>query len=209
MPRILVRLIERLPDLHVDTITARGSRELLDQVEEGQLDVAFHADPPPEGPLRSVRLLSDPYLLVVPVTSELATHARELEPSDLSGVALVGHDLMSDVEAQLRRAGVTPRITVGGRSNAAVQALAAAGAGAAILPALAVNEADPRVACLRLDGLVTPGALGLAWRRGRRLSPVQRQFIQLAERTGRAMEHELAEEDGEPPRLHVAAGGGG
>jgi DNA-binding transcriptional LysR family regulator len=64
--------------------------------------------------------------------------------------------------------------------NATVQALVAAGIGAAIVPALAVDRRDRRTATLDLTRRVPPRTLALAWHRDRQRSPAALAFADAA-----------------------------
>ena len=82
-------------------------------------------------------------MLVVRPDSQLARGRLEL--LDLDGVPLVGHPScrgLARVEAQLRARGVEPEFAFRSTVNATIQALAGAGVGAAVLPALGVDPAN-------------------------------------------------------------------
>jgi DNA-binding transcriptional LysR family regulator len=53
----------------------------------------------------------------------------------------------------------------------------AGGSGSALMPRLAIDESDPRLTLIELDGQVPPRMLALAWRRERGLSPAARHLI--------------------------------
>ena len=75
----------------------------------------------------------------------LALARGRLALLDLGGVPLVGHPScrgLARVEAQLRARGVEPEFAFRSTVNATIQALAGAGVGAAVLPALGVDPAN-------------------------------------------------------------------
>jgi DNA-binding transcriptional LysR family regulator len=170
-PRVEVRLVESPPD------------ELLPQVERGELDLTFDALPLAEGPFEAVEVLRDPYVLLVPRDSPLATAGRAPSPAEIGALPLVGyhrHRSIAQVEGQLRGIGADPRIVFRTDDNGAVQGLVAAGLGAAVVPRLAMDPRDDAVVALPLDGLLEPRRLCLAWHRDRYHSPAARAFIETA-----------------------------
>src|SRR5436190_1105297 len=100
---------------------------------------------------------------------------RRREPMTLVAVAelpLVAHaPTRPRVEAHLRAAGAEPRFVLQSEASATVQALVAAGLGAALLPRLAVDEAatDTTILGLNPRDAIAPRTIALAWNRERRL----------------------------------------
>ncbi len=84
------------------------------------------------------------------------------------------------IETRMRAAGVEPRMAFRSDDNATLQAMVAAGMGVALVPRLAVNEADDRVAVIDLDGRLPPRLIGLAWHRDRYRSPAALAFVEVA-----------------------------
>jgi molybdate transport repressor ModE-like protein len=178
-PRVRLRPTEAAADL-----------ELYAGIEQGQLDLSFVELPPPPGPFDVRELLVDPYVLVLAVDSPLA--ARPFELADLGGVPLVGHMRcrgLARVEAQLRAHGVEPEFAFRSEVNATIQALAGAGVGAAVLPALAVDPANERTVVRELVG-IPPRRLALARHRDRYHSAAADAFIACAVAVCAAIAHE-------------------
>jgi len=78
-------------------------------------------------------------------------------------------------EDQVRRLGVEPRIVFRTEDNGTMQKLVAAGFGAALAPLLTVDETDPAVRVVRLEGFPSR-RIGLAWHRDRFRSPAMEAF---------------------------------
>jgi DNA-binding transcriptional LysR family regulator len=192
IPRILAALRRRAPDVRVRATEADHCSELLEQVQQGALDATFCRTPEIDATFASVRLLPDPIVLIVAAGSELGRRPEPPGPAELCGLDLIEHPMMSELEPRLRSAGVFPRYGFGSERNAAVHALVAAGVGAAIMPALAVDPLDPRLTIHPLGRLVAPSAIRLAWRRGSRVSHGLRTFLELARRTADAVDAEMA-----------------
>ena len=111
------------------------------------------------GPYETVELFRDPYVLVVPAGSPLAS--RDRTPSLRE---LVEHPLISyrtcrttkRVEERLRQAGREPQIVFRSDDNGTVQGLVAAGVGIAIVPRLTVDATDESIAVVDLGDRVPP-----------------------------------------------------
>jgi DNA-binding transcriptional LysR family regulator len=58
--------------------------------------------------------------------------------------------------------------------------MVAAGVGVALMPALAVDLADPRTRAVDMSGKLPPRLIGIAWHRDRVQSAAARSFIDLA-----------------------------
>jgi DNA-binding transcriptional LysR family regulator len=65
--------------------------------------------------------------------------------------------------------------------NNTVHGLVAAGAGIGLIPRLAFDPNDDRVAALELGPKVPPRQIGLAWHRDRYRSPAAVAFVELAQ----------------------------
>jgi DNA-binding transcriptional LysR family regulator len=170
MPALLPRFRSRWPDVHVTTRESGTDAELFRLVDCGQLDVAFADLPLAEGPFDSCDLLSDRYVLVVGAESPLAGHGRLRSTQDLSRLQLIGQSTCrhkSRVESQLRAQALEPEFVFRSDLTATVQALVAAGIGAAILPRLAVDADDPATAVVELGDLLEPRTIALFWHSGR------------------------------------------
>ncbi len=84
--------------------------------------------------------------------------------------------MMALVESHLRSAGHEPRFAMRANTNTTAQALVGAGVGPAILPRLAVNEDDPRIAVVELGELLPARRVALYWHQGRRNVPALTAF---------------------------------
>src|SRR5262245_35530375 len=136
LPELMRRFIASWPKVEVTLTESADDRELLALVERGELDLTFSDLPLVEGPFESVELLRDPYVLVVPVTSELESPTlREIAQLDL-----IGHKncrTLARVEAAFRQ---PLHYVFQSDHNQTVQALVAAGVGFALVPRLTVDE---------------------------------------------------------------------
>jgi DNA-binding transcriptional LysR family regulator len=126
-------------------------------------------------------VLRDPWLLLIAAGSRLATRRPPPKLEDLADEPLIGfHPSRTAelLEESMRARGLTPRIVFRSDDNATVQGLVATGFGSALLPALAVDMADPRI--VRLPADLPPRSIVIAWHADRVRSPAAEAFVALA-----------------------------
>lgn len=179
VPSALLKLAVQHPGVEVQLEEASSDRAHIARVERGELDAAFGELPLGTEPLECAEVLVDPCVLVVPRESPLALPGACAQLADLVTeplVALVGWPMMALVESHLRSAGHEPRFAMKANTNTTAQALVGAGVGPAILPRLAVNEDDPRIAVVELGELLPARRVALYWHQGRRNVPALTAF---------------------------------
>ena len=181
LPATLGRFTALWANVEVGLTETNSDDGLLDLVESGELDLSFAVFPLSEGPFEGVELFRDPYVLVVPIGSELARLDRPATPLEISSLPLVGfrHGRTAVLaEEYLRANGGEPRWAFRSDDNTTVQALVKAGLGVAVVPRLTVDEADPHTAFI--PTAIPPRVLTLAWHRDRYRSAAQTAFTELA-----------------------------
>jgi molybdate transport repressor ModE-like protein len=181
LPRLLPRFLRAWPHVRVVPVESTPEGSAYAALERGRLDLAFADLPTPMGPFEALQLMSNPYVAVARCDSPLASKVR-VTLHDLAAQPLVGHSAcegLDRVETQLRARGIEPTVVVRVEVNATVQALARAGVGVAVLPALAVDVDDRRVVVRELEGLPAR-LLGLVRHRERRYSDPERDFAAIA-----------------------------
>jgi DNA-binding transcriptional LysR family regulator len=185
LPELMRRFIASWPKVEVTLTESADDRELLALVERGELDLTFSDLPLVEGPFESVELLRDPYVLVVPVTSELESPTlREIAQLDL-----IGHKncrTLTRVEAAFRQ---PLHYVFQSDHNQTVQALVAAGVGFALVPRLTVDESDESTRLIEL-AKVPPRMLAIAWHRDRYRTPAARAFAETAQSVSAELDRE-------------------
>jgi DNA-binding transcriptional LysR family regulator len=153
---------------------------MVEMLRGGSLDVAFALEVEPPDGLERLELSSEELALAMS-----RDHALVGE-GPLSVEALAGHRLIAFqqgsstravVDAALAEAGVEPRIALEANDFALVRSLVARGIGLAILPRSFLERQGVPISFRPL----APGlrmTVALWWRRGRRLSPAARAFIE-------------------------------
>ena len=182
LPGLLREFGRELPGIEVRLAEVASDRLLLQMVERGELDLTFTVLPLPEGPFESVELMRDPFVLVVPSDSPLGHVDSSPTREQLAALNLIDFCQFREenpVENYLRGLGVRPRIVFRTEDNSTMQALVAAGVGAAVAPLLTVDERDAGIRVMELDGFA-PRVLALAWHRDRYRPPACAAFIERA-----------------------------
>lgn len=171
VPSALLKLADRDPGVDVQLEEASSDRAHVERVARVELDAAFGELPIASEPVECAEVLVDPCVLLVSRESPLAAPGVRPQLADLVAVPLVtltGWPMMDLIETHLRAAGHEPRHAMRANTHTTAQALVGAGVGPAILPRLAVNEDDPRIALVDLSELLPSRRVALYWHRGRR-----------------------------------------
>jgi DNA-binding transcriptional LysR family regulator len=182
LPGVAARVAETHPDLRLEIHEASCDLDLLDQVQHGDLDVAFCILPAPESPLTTEELLEDPYRLLVPADSPLLEDG-EVPLETLGSLPLIGYRGCRTEErifSYLRGLGIDMNRVAYAGDNAIIQAMVAAGRGVALLTQLSIDESDPQTATLKLADWVPRRRVGLGWHPEQGSSPALEAFIATA-----------------------------
>jgi DNA-binding transcriptional LysR family regulator len=179
LPTMLNRLRTERPALETRLVEHDADEQLAELLADGRLDLSFVLNPYPE--LERIELFDDPFVVV---TTPDLVDTGPVSASMLAEQPLIGQQdntCQRVIDAGLRRVGVEPDYVFRSNDNAAVVAMVRAGMGVAVLPLLAVDTSDVRVAVRPLDPPLPARRISIAWRRGRTLSPVAQRFIEIAQ----------------------------
>ena len=171
------------PGVEVQLEESASDDVLLDAVERGDLDLSFVMPPLRDGPFEMVELMRDPWVLLVPKDSPLATRGDPLTLREVSELPLIAPRLcasLGQIHAHFRTRGLEPNYTYHLDENNIVHGMVAAGAGVALIPELAVDPNDERVTVIQLGPRVPPRVIALAWHRDRYRLPAAEAFVELA-----------------------------
>ena len=183
IPRLLRRFSESHPQVEVVLRESQDEAELLEMIERGELDLTFWTLPVAHGPYETVELLRDPYVLVVPAGSSLASQKRPPTLKEIVLQPLIGFNrcsAMDHVEAQLASTGRAPNIVFRSDNNGTVQGLVGAGVGLSISPRLTVDEDDSSIEVIDLHGRIPARVIGLVWHSDRHRSAAAQAFVDSA-----------------------------
>jgi molybdate transport repressor ModE-like protein len=182
LPDVAARVAESHPDLRLEIHEAGCDLDLVDQVEQGHLDVTFCVLPVPGEPLVTEELLEDPYRLLVPADSPLLD-APEVPLETLGTLPLIGYRGCRTEErivSYLRGLGVDLDRVAHASDNAIIQAMVAAGRGVALLTELSIDASDPATATVELDEWLPRRRVGLGWHAERGSAPAVQAFVESA-----------------------------
>jgi DNA-binding transcriptional LysR family regulator len=177
---VVETVLRAQPEMSIVPSVAGDDSDLLQQIERGSVDLSLVTLPLPPGPLDVLRLLDEPYVLVVPSQSELADRPVTPPAASVPLVARTKPAHGSHVEAALAAAGWNFEIIRHARTDAEAHAFVSAGSAAAILPRSSVDASDPATVVLELGPGLPPRTIGIAWHRYRRLPPTAERFRQAA-----------------------------
>ena len=179
LPRVLASFHGAHPGLTLSVVEA-GSRDLVDRLASGDLDLALVILPVPREELfDTTPLLREELVLAVSKRHPLAKR-KTVKVGELRGVPLVmfrdGYDLRSATIAACEQAGFHPTFAIEGAEMDGVLRMAAAGVGVAIVPSMVVEKGGPLVA-VRLMQPTLSRSVGVAFRRDRHRSRAADAFV--------------------------------
>lgn len=184
VPRLVRRFHDAWPKVQVRLTESHDDDDILHMVESGELDLAFTVMPIPEGPLDAIELMRDPYLLVVAAGCPLAMRDKPPTLRDLEGEPIISYRYCratTQIERHIGSRGRELDVVFRSDDNGTVQAMVAAGMGAAIMPALALDLNDPEVVALQPAPPFPPRVIALAWHRDRNRSAAAKAFVEMAQ----------------------------
>jgi molybdate transport repressor ModE-like protein len=191
LPDVMRRFMQSWPKVKLTLTESADDVELLQLVERGDLDLTFCDLPLVEGPFESVELLRDPYVLVVPAGSELASRDSPPTIREIADLDLIGHKhcrTLAHVEANSRR---PLHFVFRSDHNQTVQALVSSGVGSALVPRLTMDPEDETTTLIELPK-VAPRLIALAWHRDRYRTPAAQAFVETAQHVCAELELEPA-----------------
>ena len=179
LPRVLASFHTAHPGVTL-TVVEAGSRDLVDRLASGDLDLALVILPLPREELfETMPLIREDLVLAVPKKHPLATR-KSVRVGELRGVPLVmfrdGYDLRSATISACEQAGFHPTFAVEGAEMDGVLRMAAAGVGVAVVPRMVVEKGGPLVA-VRLVQPTLTRSVGVAFRRDRHRSRAADAFV--------------------------------
>ena len=210
LPQVLPVLQRRFPELRLE-LRETQTRQLLDELGRGTLDVVLLALPAGDGEIEQIRLFEDPFLLAVPATDPDRAH-RRVTADDIDQHRLIlleeGHCLRDQALAYCATARREAPATFGATSLATVMQMVANGYGVTLVPRVAadVEVRDERVRLLRFAAPEPGRTIGLAWRR---TSPRKLDFVALGQLIGETIAGRRRPAAAPASRAAKAAGGKG
>ena len=180
LPAILGAMKRERPLLEARLVESDDHDDLARRVVEGQLDASFLVDDV-RADLEVAELFVDPFVVVA---LPEAVPDDPVPATSMRNTAVIGQPdnaCQRRVDDRLRENGIAPDYVFRANDNSAVLAMVRAGVGMAVLPLLAVELDDPRIAVRRLDPPIPPRRISIGWRGDRTLSPAAKRFIELTQ----------------------------
>lgn len=181
LPGIVKQLAVERPELDLRLVEADDPPTVIGLIERRELDAAFLVGGLIDHPFEEVELFEDPFVAVA---------ARGDAPPGPTPLRLLGElplignrpDDMCQrrIDAGLQSHGLSLGYVFRSSDNGAVQAMARAGRGVAVMPRLAVDFNDPDVVVTELDPPIPPRSITFVWRSGDDVSPAVSRFVELA-----------------------------
>ncbi|MGD8561459.1 MAG: LysR family transcriptional regulator [Desulfarculaceae bacterium] len=185
LPALLSRFGSQWPKTRL-LFKPSSTFDLLRQVREGSLDVAFILQElAPPGELKIEPLIKE-VVAVLAGPGHYLARRRKVHPLDLADEPILftelGCDYRNQFERILIKAGVYPRTALEFSSIEPIKKCVAAGMGVAVLPEMAVAAELERGELVKLpwQGRSIKVATQMVWHSGRWLSPSLEGFLQLA-----------------------------
>jgi LysR family hydrogen peroxide-inducible transcriptional activator len=182
LPKLLPKLQRQHPELRVE-LRETQTKNLLDELARGVLDVIMLALPVTDAEVETIRLFYDPFLLAVPADDPRPETTR-LTPRDIDQQRLIlleeGHCLRDQALSYCDQARPDTAMGLGATSLATVLQMVASGYGCTLVPQVAadVGARDALVKLLRFADPEPGRTIGLAWRH---TSPRKADFLALGE----------------------------
>jgi LysR family hydrogen peroxide-inducible transcriptional activator len=182
LPEILPVLQRRYPELRIE-LRETQTKQLIDELAGGALDVVMLALPTGEADIETIRLFEDQFLLAVPAADPRPETTR-VTARDIDQQRLIlleeGHCLRDQALAYCSTARRDTPMSLGATSLATVMQMVANGYGVTLVPRVAVDVElrDERVKLLRFAEPEPGRTIGLGWRR---TSPRKVDFLALGQ----------------------------
>jgi DNA-binding transcriptional LysR family regulator len=180
IPAILARFSRAFPDVEIGLREGTAQR-MIELLDDGTMDVTFAlegAEPPPE--LERLEVSTEELAVAMSPDHELAGEHGPLALSALAGNRLIafqrGSSTRRVVDSALAESATQPQIALEANDFALVRALVARGIGLAVLPRSFLERPGPVISIRPLSPPLKMRVV-LWWRRGRRLSPAARAFV--------------------------------
>jgi DNA-binding transcriptional LysR family regulator len=176
--RLLPSILRRLGGFRITPCEGRDDLELLNGLRYGRLDLTFAALPLPAGPFDYLRLMEEPYVLLMSDKGQSASNGVDL--GDAPVVAYSSSQVLRAIETHTRSAPRPLHIVERRESEDSIRELVIHGVGgAAILPRHSAEAGDMALA-VSLEGFLPLHTTVLAWHRHRELPTAASRFREAA-----------------------------
>jgi LysR family transcriptional regulator, hydrogen peroxide-inducible genes activator len=203
LPHVIQDLAQRFPALDIRPREAR-TRQLLDHLREGSLDVAIVALPLSEPSLHEQFLFDEAFVLVRPEKDkDLPVPSTEALKTMRLLLLEEGHCFRDQALAFCKVSPTVPRDLFEGHSLTTLVQMVNVGIGVTLIPdmAVAIETRSSAVSVTRFSGAAPRRSIGMVWRRS---DPLAMQFAAVADcvrSTGLKLQSTNGQPDGGGDRL--------
>jgi len=171
----LAQLRQQNPGIEVSLINAVTAEALVQQLDQGQIDVGLYINVDPDDRVVTMPLFDDTWMIVAhrdhPLAASTSVTLDALDGTDM----IAWHQrwrAQANLERVWRQRGIRPRIVYRTDDNLMIQSLVAAGLGCACVGILSARELiEPRLRRITLRDELPPRTLALCHARNRELPP--------------------------------------
>jgi DNA-binding transcriptional LysR family regulator len=205
VPSVLKYFSTRVPNTVIELMERGWEAELLAELENGHLDLAFASLPLEDGPFEYLEVMEDPLVIVARLDSDLAKQKSSLTLEELSQIPVMTYRecrRTAQLSEEMQSRGLRLQLLNPSDDNNTLLALAAAGVGVSFVPKLAIEPAYLGVSVAEIELPIAPRVIVIAWHQDRPLTAAAKRFVTIAGRVCSAIE----KSDG---RTHLAAVPGG
>lgn len=166
LPQVVPAIHKELPELKL-LLVEEKTATLLEQLKSGMLDAALIALPVQDETLESVKLMEDPFLLVVSRRHRLAKH-KTVTAADIRSEQLLlledGHCLREQALEVCSIMGLGEQQEFRATSLETLRQMVVTGVGITLMPQMAKREGDGLV-YIPFAGSIPSRTIGLVWRK--------------------------------------------
>lgn len=180
LPEIIRVVTHRYPQIHLE-VRETQTRNLIDELNEGQLDIAIVALPVSESNLLEVALFSETFVLVRPRSGK---HEPVPDKASLSQMRLLlleeGHCFREQALDYCSIGRSSKRQALNGSSLSTLVQMVGSGMGVTLIPEMAV-EVETRSADVSVARFAAPApgrTVGMIWRKS---NPLSDRFTEIAD----------------------------
>ncbi|MDF1749180.1 MAG: LysR family transcriptional regulator [Alphaproteobacteria bacterium] len=174
IPLLLPRFVQERPGITIELFDI-DSRSVSAMVESGQADLGIASTPKATSPIAFTPLFRDRFKVICKADSPLTAITGPLQWQDLNDQALIKNG-SSDVITSAPYLQLTEKSTMVVRNVTSLFALAKAGVGITLLPALTTLNLPEGVCALDIEDNTAERVVGLLERKSGFLSPVSSTF---------------------------------
>ena len=175
LPAKLTAFEQKYPGIEV-TLREAGTETLVSLIEKSDLDLAIVSTEALPVTIEAAPFLEETYVLAVSATHPLS-QAATVALAQLDDEPFIlfpeGYKLREVTLSACRRAGFNPKVALDGGSMQSALQFVAAGLGVAIVPELALTNANG-IHALTIADQTLVRSLGIVWKKDRYLNPAAR-----------------------------------